>query len=365
MWAAGRGTEALRVLDDLEARSDWDRERFGSYAAGVRALVQGDLAAAYSAYRSAAAHLSDVFAGERAVNIAFWMACAGKMLAAGCLLGSVADTTPFAGGVLAFAQHMSGDSELAEKTARAAMEKGFDDPWTLHAVAHAMYSLGRSAECAEWLVQHRPKLTDCSTFMKTHFEFHLALCLVDLENGRGLAELLKGPLWGGLQPDEQQDYWAATGVLNALWKGELRGLVVEGAEGFAASALSRLTGADPMKSKVFSLCIFRWLGPDARSAWLDEIRRSGHDVFIAVADAVQVAHHGRGDWSTAAEALLPVADRLAELGASPEQREVIEEFVAVALAKAGHPLAGWLEKNRRPSVAWYDGLAQPTKAASQ
>eukprot|EP00928_Gymnodinium_smaydae_P079414 TRINITY_DN63350_c0_g1_i1.p1 TRINITY_DN63350_c0_g1~~TRINITY_DN63350_c0_g1_i1.p1 ORF type:complete len:393 (+),score=48.75 TRINITY_DN63350_c0_g1_i1:178-1356(+) len=353
LWASGNGAEAERVLSDLEARADWDANLYGSYATGLKCIVKGDLSAAYDAYCDAARKGPDVFAGERAANLAFWMACAGKMLQAGRILEGVVESKPFAGGILAFAQHMEGDSELAESIAKKAIAKGFDDPWTLHAVAHALYSMGKSQECQIWLAQHRDKTANCSVFMKTHMEFHMALCLIDMEEPIRVAELINGPMWGGLPQQDKDDYWAATGVLNALWKAELRGLDVGNAAQLAAGALEHLTAADVSKSKVFSLCILRWrLSPE----WLSKINDVNHATFSAVASAVDMVYNQK-DNASAAAALAPVVERLHELGASPEQREVIEEFVAVVLSKAGLSLEAWMKRNRRPVVAWYDKLS--------
>jgi len=287
------------------------------------------------------------------VNIAFWMACAGKMLAASLPLDGVVETHPFAGGVLAFAQHMTGDSEKSLATARRAISKGFDDPWTLHAVAHSLYSLGRSQECALWLVKHRSRTAACSTFMKTHMEFHLGMCLLDLQDGRALEELLDGPLWGSLSATERTDYWAATGVLNILWKAALRGIEVHTSALHIKSSLEQLQAADVSKSKVFSLCILRWISP---CTWLEKIKATGDEVFTAVAMAIHAAYKEQ-DWEACADALHPIVERLHELGASPEQREVIDEFVAVAIKTAGRPLEPHLKKLRRANVAWYDQLS--------
>jgi hypothetical protein len=52
-----------------------------------------------------------------------------KMLAAANNLKRVVAKKPYAGGILAFAQHLNGHSELAEKTAKAAIKRGYNDPW--------------------------------------------------------------------------------------------------------------------------------------------------------------------------------------------------------------------------------------------
>ena len=256
LWQVGKADCAVALLCDLESlepQEGWSNE-YQAFASGIRKLANGSLDEAYADFVSAMSSNGDsvpltVFAGHRAVNIAFWMACTGKMLDAASLLDPHVEEQPFAGGILAFAQHMAGDSNLAEKTARQAIEKGFDDPWTLHAVAHSLYSLGRVEECAAWLQEHRAASKGCSTFMRTHMEFHLALAFIDLKDESSLSALIAGPLWGGLPEEEKKDYWAATGVLAVLWKAELRGLKVLGDSTIAAEVLRILEVEGALVSK--------------------------------------------------------------------------------------------------------------------
>jgi hypothetical protein len=310
------------------------------------------------------------------------------MLETGLLLESETTTTPFAAGILAFAVHMSGDSKRAEEIARAAIENGFDDPWTLHAVAHALYSLGRPQECAAWLRQHRTHVEKCSSFMRGHFEFHSGLCLVDMEDSNGISTLIRGPLWGTMSKEMQADYWNAAGLLNLLWKAELRGLDISAHEQIAeALKLLEDGGADPAKSPVFSLCILRWSTGVFREQFRKALVSSDNNqTLVAVARAVCTMYHDpestkkgqsaeRSTWKDAARALSPFSEKLETLGASPEQREVIEEFVGVVgkqdqgnrdrscsddddddYDECKIDLASWDARNRRPNVKFYDSI---------
>lgn len=406
-WAHGKVDEANSVLQAIEQQvkeknKGWDQGKHGPFADGLKALLQGDLPTAYECYvRAGKANDQDVFAIERAVNIAFWMACSDKMLSAGMVLADVVETRPFAGGVLAFAQHMKHDSRTAENTAMRAIEKGFNDPWTVHAVAHCMYSLGRSQECVEWLRKYEPECSTCSVFMKTHMFFHESLCLLDLERWPEIVHLIQGSLYGGLVDADKTDYWAATQPLNTLWKAELRGVCKEETRllALAADSLAHLGDAAVERSKVFALCILRF-----SSDWLDKILETTEKrakeaqqaadkqedpstrskrqkrcqqekegevdaasvnaplfVWSNVARAVH-AHYHQTNPKRAAELLLPVVSRLAELGASPEQREVIDEFAVVCLAAGGkltkREKATWLAKHSRPNVRFYEHVRQ-------
>lgn len=393
-WQRGDNAACLQCVRTARATEEgFSTSAEQHFATGLEYLAKGQLDEAYSAFvRTALSAMEDdetlaVFATERAVNIAFWMGCVDKMDSVVEPLRPHAQTLPYAGGIVAFVQHMAGRSADAEQTARSAIAAGLDDPWTLHAVAHCLYSLGRIAECADWMTEKRTATAKCSTFMRTHFEFHLALCLIDLEDVVGLEELVSGPLWGDLAEGEKDDYWAATGVLNVCWKAELRGLPLDRRKDrryIIDDALRHLEkSATVSRSKVFSLCILRWAKGEFRDTWLHKLYAESvqTEVFRIMIDAVSTIYAGGGEgsmsndtekWRDVMSLILPAADRLSELGASPEQREVLEEFVGTVMLKnkllascgdedskqakdtVGVSIDRWLERNRRPGVTYYD-----------
>ena len=143
---------------------------------------------------------------------------------------------------------MQGDHEGAESTGMDAINAGFCDVWTVHAVAHAMFFQGRPRECLQWLETHDEVIKECGPFMRIHIAFHKALCFVDLEDANGLEMMLQGDLWASLSPEEKNDYWTAVSVLNILWKADLRGVKVS--FDYASQALQCLEDFSPKKSKV-------------------------------------------------------------------------------------------------------------------
>lgn len=292
---------------------------------------------------------------------------------------------PFAGGVLSFALHMNGQAEAAEKLARESLEKGFQDPWTIHAVAHCLYARGQSLECVRFLDQYRSIVRQSapSAFMKGHIEFHQALAYIDLEDEAKLAQLVDGPLWSELYAEERQDYWNATGLLNAVWKAELRGLsnILKGTSASIREAVDIvIPSATVSKSCVFSLCILRWSSGSFRTSWMNRIlHESGNTIFHDLALAVDAVYPSVStadeDRNTSyphfadeacslklvKERLVENVDELHRLGASPEQREVIEEFLVLVAKKAGDDslpiktldLSSWIKRNYRPGVPFY------------
>ena len=156
----------------------------------------------------------------------------------------------------------------------------------------------------------------------------------------------------------------------ALWKAEVRESKYTSTVSnvIASNVLKYLEDADPSKSKVFSLVILRWLcnEPTKQDIWMEKIKQQNNDVLSALALAVisvyslssSPSSNFNLSWSQAALKIIPVFHRIEELGASNEQREVIEEFAVTTLSKhrESHLVKDWLSKNRRPGVKWYDKL---------
>jgi len=305
-------------------------------------------------------------------KIAFWMACSGKMEDAASHMNV---EEPFAGGVVSFALHMNGKTVEAERIARTAMNEGHRDPWAIHAVAHCLYSLGRSKECIRFLDEHRAQVrkSSPSSFMKGHMEFHQALCYIDLEDSENLQKLVEGPLWTTLSVEERSDYWNAVGLLNIYWKAELRGLPSLKEDSLQQAMEIVIAGASASKSPVFSLCVLRWSMGDFRTKWKGQIMKIDNDVLKSMAAAVDLLYPSSdGSNKDSFPRLKVVActeaterfilsnlDSLHTLGASPEQREVLEEFLAVAIKKSsvsGVDLSAWKQRNIRPHISFYSRL---------
>lgn len=358
LWNLGESKASQEIIQSCksklneESSSDDDIIVVRSFANGLESLNDGALTEALNQFQKAAdastsQPLLMAFFTERAVNIAFWMACSGSMLEAAKVLEDFIETTPFAGGVLSFAYHMSGDSVLAESIARKAIGSGMDDPWTIHAVAHALTSQDRHEECADWLKLHRSKVDQCNAFMKGHMEFHLALSYIYLRDATKLKDLIHGSLWGDISEEMKSDYWNASGLLNVLWKAEIRGLIsnpaMEEYADYISQALDRIETvfdgvANVSKSSVFSLCIFRFTSGTMREKWNKALFGDdgmSNQVLVSVAKAISILYHGSAEQVVLDPLLLsgtklvvgPVAGKLSQLGASPEQRETIDDFV--------------------------------------
>jgi hypothetical protein len=187
--------------------------------------------------------------------------------------------------------------------------------------------------------------------------------------------------------DMKEDYWNAAGLLNILWKAELRGLtlVAHYYEPQKQEALQLLenNAADPARSSVFSLCILRWTTAGSfRERWKAALFSSSNQTLVTMARAVDIIYNNGDEnanndststapsaaaehhvWVNAAKEIAPVAEHLDSLGASPEQREVIEEFVGIVgtrsqddSSSSSIDLKSWDARNRRPNVPFYDSI---------
>jgi hypothetical protein len=374
LFNSGQSDEAKNLVTEINLPDD---SNYKDFLDGLRALLDGSLNSAYDCFVIAsrkATGLTAVFFGERAVNIAFWIACSGKMIDAAQDLDV---KQAYAGGVLSFAKYMNGHVEEAEQMARTAIADGFQDPWTLHSVAHCLYSQGQSKECTEFLNQYRSLIrqSNPSAFMKGHMEFHQALCWIDLEDVRSLHQLIEGPLWRDLTVEDRKDYWNASGLLNVQWKAELRGLSNSRHKESLEEAMKILMPtASASKSSVFSLCILRWTRGAFRLQWKDQLLKSDNEVLLDLTRATDLIYPTTDQSSEYPEFsdeacveaweqhLSKNIDQLHRLGASPEQREVIEEYMIIAGKAAGKgtlPMAemkNWTTRNYRRNVPFYESF---------
>ena len=99
LWAMGKYVDAKNVLSEISGSvmkkisknlildpCSSKYKEYKSILEGLQALIKSDLDQAYQHYCEVARSSDDsglkVFATERAVNIAFWQACSGRMLEA-------------------------------------------------------------------------------------------------------------------------------------------------------------------------------------------------------------------------------------------------------------------------------------------
>merc|ERR1712137_1171575 len=92
-----------------------------------------------------------------------------------------------------------------------------------------------------------------------------------------------------------------------------------------------------------------------KDEWLQKIHIANHNIFSKVADCVE-ARYSASHGATGAVVDQYLLSHLSELGASPEQREVVEDFFLQSLLDESLPGSetgmgvSWLKEIRRPNV---------------
>jgi hypothetical protein len=246
-------------------------------------------------------------------------------------------------GMHAFALEQTGAAAAAEAAGRTAAAAGFD-PWAQHAVAHVMDSAGRHAEGAAWMDSFAPGWARCSSFLRTHNWWHLALFRLDLDDWAGALALYDAHVWG-VRKDYAQDQVNAVSLLARL---ELRGIDVGARWQDVADFLEPRTG-----EHINAFLDLHYLYGLARAgrdravaamlASLDARARSADEPVwrtVAPMAARALAAHARGRHDLAAELLGRLAGRMTCVGGSHTQRDLFDLVHLDSLVRTGAPAAG-------------------------
>ncbi len=245
-----------------------------------------------------------------------------------------------------FAHEECGDYATAEPSGRAAIEIDPGDVWGTHAVAHIMEMQGRHAEGIAWLEELERHWAGGNNLLH-HLWWHRAL--FHLERGEFDAVLdlydrrfrdLGSPLTQA-QPDLYIDVQNAASMLFRL---ERRGIdvgerwheIADKAETRIGDCLSAFTLPHWM------MALAATGRGDAAERMLAAMRAFGSAdttvarivgrVAVPVTEAVLA--HGRGDHGRAVDLMRPVLDRMASLGGSHAQQDVLEQLFLDSAVKA-------------------------------
>lgn len=309
---------------------------------------------------------TDLFALKRAQLVAFVLGDYEAMLNAARMCESECQQTPLFYGLLSFALEQNGEGELAEVAARRALELDSSDVWAQHCLAHTLYFGGRHEEGTAFLEAHAIDWDGCMSFMYTHNYFHLAIAHLALGHWDTVQRIFDEHVWPledpipiadgrAFQRTDRMDEQDQLGALGLLLKYELyRG--VYGDENPIASrwvsvlehVVLPVRALDPLHD-VFVVHALVRLGrlDEAETAvnttmreyvegQQDATRRDDLAMqWLGYARGVLAA--GRGDWDTASNLMMEAlsAQGGAAMGGSNEQREVLHEFLLLALEESG------------------------------
>lgn len=247
---------------------------------------------------------------------------------------------PQADGMHAFALEQAGETEAAEALGRAAADRAFD-PWAEHAVAHALDRQGRAADGIAFLAPRSAGWQRCSSFLRGHNWWHLALFHLARAEPEAALALFDREIWG-LRPDHAQDQVNAVLLLARL---ELAGHPVGARWQAVAPFLARgaAHGANGFVDLVRALGLGR-ADPVAAARLVARLEREAPAArshlarTLLPAAAAGLAAYGRGDLAATIRGLGPALPGLHAAGGSATQQAVLAGVLADAMG-ASAPVA--------------------------
>jgi len=355
--------DARTCLEAAQKLSGTATAREALYLEAYEALVvAGDLRAAAIHFAAVLEkHPGDLLALKRCQLLWFFLGEPEEMLRV--CQGPVAeanDGRAFFDGMVAFALEQAGQLPEAEATARrglvSAQEAEVSDPWAHHALAHALYFQGQLSEGIQLLQGLADEWGQCCSFMLTHNWWHIALFLLDRAapgDWDRLEELFDGRIWG-VDKANIQDQLGALGLLakwelrdvgaNALnkakheqrWIDVLHHVARRGSGGTGADPLFDLLalyGFSRMGLQDNADALFQHITAHAESHPVQERRADLTEVWIPFARGVR--RFAADDRAAAVSDMRGAWRRLAIVGGSSEQRDVLVEMFLHALLAAG------------------------------
>ena len=282
---------------------------------------------------------------------------------------------PYVLALHAFGLEESGRYAEAEATGRRALAGPARVPWAIHAVAHVMEMQGRHEEGARWMADWRrhwgARAGDSSGAEPNGFAGHLGwhealFALERLDTGAALRrfdDYLGAAIEITLQRvDAASLLWRLhlLGVdVGARWQALLAGWPLDAAvAGHSvfndAHATMALIGAGEITRALawVALCID---AAERRSGW-------NHDVSGAIGAPLLrgLLAFGTGDFGNATAHIAPLRERLARIGGSHAQRDVVTQTLLAAAARGGDHVAGRALHEARtrgrpetPLTAWW------------
>jgi len=326
-------TEAARGA----ATGQTERER--SHVAALTAWTSGQVAEAERLMRE---HLAtwprDAMVFQRLYYVYFWLGKFPEMLA---LTDALRDRYPgssFVLGLHAFALEEAGRCAEAIRTAEAALTLEANDPWSVHALAHALYE---SASFDSGVTKLPPAIHPCRglNWFRNHLVWHLALLHFArgeyaraAKIGRAAFERAPSSIAGDLHDS-----------ISLLWRLQLVGEPVAARWApFTAIARERVNRMGLLFHAAHVAMALAGGGDWATAkAHLEAVRarapkdptRLMGDVLVPLVEGVHA--FARAEYATTIAKIEPLRPRIVELGGSRAQRDVFHDTLFEACFRAG------------------------------
>jgi len=326
-------TEAARAA----VAGQTERER--SHVAALTAWTSGQVAPAQTLMRE---HLTrwprDAMVLQRLYYVYFWLGKFPEMLALTDSLRAHYPGSSFVLGLHAFALEEGGQCAEAIRAAEAALRLEPNDPWSVHALAHALYE---SAAYDAGVTTLPPAIHPCRgvNWFRNHLLWHLAL----LHFARGeyaRAATISRTVFERAPSSIPGDLHDS---ISLLWRMELAGqpmgarwtpFVAIGRERMnrmglpfhVAHVTMALSAGGDVPGAEKHLAMVRERAPKDPSGLVG-------DVLVPLLDGLQA--FAAGDYARTVARLEPLRPRIVELGGSRAQRDVFHDTLFEAAFRAG------------------------------
>lgn len=241
-------------------------------------------------------------------------------------------------GMYSFSLEETRDFARAFELGQKARELNPADAWSLHALAHVSYETGAFLAGTRLVAEGLPLCEDVGLF-RTHLVWHLALFLWEQGHYREALDLYhkKFPDLANLAPPNFID------VVTLLWRLNLTGQPTPAEWQALTPSLEQLRA---MPTYLFNqmhvaLGLTGAKRLDWATAYLDGLRtrvrpdRPGVLGEVGVPLVEGLLAHARGDYARAVGCMLPVKDRIVNVGGSHAQREIFLDILADACLQSG------------------------------
>jgi hypothetical protein len=243
-------------------------------------------------------------------------------------------------GCHAFALEESGAHESAERLGRRACALNPADIWAAHAVAHVFEMRGEPEAGLRWLERRRDSFDGCSN-LTFHLAWHRALFHLALDQPRQALRLYDDKV----RASETDDYRDIANAASLLWRLENCGLIGGTRwHELADKAASRLGDPSLVFASIHHMLSLAGAGRyEAAETLLRSLRLQAQRlrgtqpailaaIGIPLAEAVLAAR--RGQYGRVVDLLFPLRHRIASIGGSNAQRDVLAQLLIDAAIAA-------------------------------
>lgn len=265
----------------------------------------------------------------------------------------------------AFGLEESGNYAKADEVGRRAVEINKDDVWGIHAVIHVQEMLGKVDEGLKFLAEHSDDWM-YGNFLNVHNSWHHALFMLELEKYGQALELYDSSINNGDSTNLALEMLDASAL---LWRLHLDNIDVGDrwqplAESWANKdpvpyyffndmhACLTFVGAGRMKDA--ESVVSRLANYVAQADRLETNRDIVEQFGLPICRALVA--HGKGDFANCTQILDPIWDKVAVIGGSNAQRDLVQRTFIDSLQKSGsHSCAENLLHQRlsdRPTSVW-------------